>query len=160
MLISYLKALTLSRSPIWTMRMPVRLSVQFARLQKLLDAELAIFEKERKKLADAHGGTLPPGAQDLKFKSPENHQAFMTEFQALLDSEFDLSCIYFPMPLSALGQVDLSSSDLLALEDFVTLPEDDEEAEDPEAELPPAPNPAPKPKGAPIPLKPAPKKRR
>ena len=127
MLITFAQASAATTSSIFGLKLPVAVSYKFAKLAKLLQAELQSFDESRKTLIDEHHGILSADGSQFSF-APEDQKAFAEAVKDLLDTTIDIGH-HFPMKLEMLGTAELSAGDLLQVE-FLFSTEDDAPAAD------------------------------
>lgn len=108
------QALTAQASSIFATKLPAATSYKFAKLAALLQKELVIYEETRRKLIEDCGGVLSEDKSQYSFDK-EAQAKFNAEFPALLATPIDIGG-HFPLPMSSLGNVELSPLDLMRVE--------------------------------------------
>jgi hypothetical protein len=98
--------------------LPATASFSLSRLFTQLEEELAVFETTRIKLLNTYAKKGDDGNYSFSDVEAENRDKFNKEFGELLDLEINMS--YDPLPISHLGDVKLSISDMVILKDFFT----------------------------------------
>lgn len=127
MLITLAQASAATTSSIFGLKLPVAVSYKFAKLAKLLQAELQGFGEARKTLIEDHHGVLSSDGTQFTF-APEDQKTFGEAIKTLLDTTIEIGH-HFPMKLEMLGSAELSAGDLLQVE-FLFSVEDDTSVEE------------------------------
>jgi hypothetical protein len=96
--------------------LPVKAAFRLSRVVKTLNTELKDFEEQRMKLIQKYG-EKKEGQEDTMIVKPENMEAFSTEMEALFTEEIEVS--YEPVTVADLGNVQITPSDMVALEKFI-----------------------------------------
>lgn len=118
MQITLAQATLIGTSPLFGMRLPTGISFKLARLAKLLQAELKTADGEREKLITACNGVLSEDKMTWTF-GPDTKDAFTSGFNELMAATIDIGSDW-PMPLSKLGNIELSAGELLQLDPLFT----------------------------------------
>ena len=116
--ITLAQAQSIINSRIFGEKLPLAISYKFAKLAKLLIAEMQIMEEERKKLLVSFEAVLPEGTTEYVF--PEGNKAeFQTAYEDLVKTTMDIGC-HWPMEVPA---IDMAPLELMALEPLFDVPE-------------------------------------
>ena len=110
-----------------------KITRKIAKLAKAVSEELEVYNAAQNKLVEKYGTELE--GQKGKGVTPgdEGFEPFMEEYNALLGEEVKLDCSIVDLPFGPEG---FSAADLLGIEDFVRIP-DDESEEKPVADAKP-----------------------
>lgn len=105
-------------SKIMTTQLSFKLSYRLMRIAKALNSELNTIEEARKALVRTLGKEDEKGNSNV---TPENMREFTKQYNAMLDTEIELSIE--PIPAAVCEEVKtFTAADLLALEPFLELP--------------------------------------
>ena len=99
--------------------LPVKESYNIAKLIRAVDAELAVYNSERMKLFKKYGELIEDGKKYRVL--PENEELFYKELNELLEQEVELAV----KPVCLMSDLFISAQELLAIEDFIEVTEDD-----------------------------------
>ncbi len=118
MQITLLQGQNILQSSIFGQKLPGAISYKFAKLAKLLQAEMETVESQRRKLIEEAGGTLPEGSNQYIF--PEGGEAsFQVAFKEVLDSPLEIG-VHFPM---AVPNLEFAPAELIQLEPLFDMPD-------------------------------------
>ena len=109
MQITLLQGQNILQSSIFGQKLPGAISYKFAKLAKLLQAEMETVESQRRKLIEEAGGTLPEGGE----------ASFQVAFKEVLDSPLEIG-VHFPM---AVPNLEFAPAELIQLEPLFDMPD-------------------------------------
>lgn len=94
--------------------MPAKAAYWVARLIAKLEGEFKTIQTQRNALIQKHAGE---GRQMIDADDPERVQAFIAEFQPILESEIEVNAE--PLKIDVFGDCNLTASDIIQLGKFV-----------------------------------------
>lgn len=103
------------------LRLPVAAAYHVAKLAKLVDAEVVIYEKQRVALVNEFGVRRAPTAEETAKYGPEQLTAVPEDKRQVFNAGIanlaahEVTIAWKPLTLAELGAVDISAGDLLAL---------------------------------------------
>jgi len=92
-------------------KVPALTAFKLARITRQVETVIGDFEKARIGLVKQYGEPQEDGSATVK---PENIPAFQAEFSQLIESEVALE--FEPVKLESLGDIQLTTADMLALD--------------------------------------------
>lgn len=111
-----LRIMKFSLQKIAEKELPIKISWKITKFLKQVNDELEMIEKERIKLVHKYGEN-EEGKEEIKVPN-DKIEDFKKEFVDFLSSEVDINCE--PINVKDLGDIELSSSDLLVLQKYIT----------------------------------------
>ncbi|BDQ01943.1 MAG: hypothetical protein KatS3mg036_0497 [Ignavibacterium sp.] len=96
--------------------LPAPISFNLARAFQQIDKELELFEKQRVKLLEKYAVKQDDGSLIIPDDNTENREKYLAELNQLMDCEIEIP--YEPININNLGEIKLSVSDMLQIQDF------------------------------------------